>query len=35
MIYGPRSDDELDFVLLIIEESLDFARGIIQGTADP
>lgn len=27
LIYGPRSDVELDIVLSIIEESLAFARG--------
>lgn len=28
MIYGPRTDEELDFVISIIQESLAFARGV-------
>ena len=28
MVYGPRSADELEVVVSIVEESLDFARGI-------
>lgn len=27
MVYGPRDDAELDVVVQIIEEALDFARG--------
>jgi hypothetical protein len=28
MVYGPRTEAELEFVVAIIEESLEFARGI-------
>ena len=27
MVYGPRSDSELEFVLAVIRESISFARG--------
>lgn len=27
MIYGPRTDEELEFVVSIVEETLSFARG--------
>lgn len=27
MIYGPRDEGELDFIVSIVEESVDFARG--------
>lgn len=31
MIYGPRTDEELEFVVSIVEESLSFARGTHDG----
>ena len=31
MIYGPRTEEELEFVVLIVEESLSFARGTHDG----